>query len=180
MPSGYVRTAEQGFEDAQFVWDSSFTLLASRYAWRAFPHLASFDGIYSRQQDGGYLHRHCDVRYNIPALFEPDFSPNPPLMAVAELETARISGDTARLAAVYPLLVAQFTWLQHNRRLPDGTYWTTGLANGLDNSPSLGMGYPCLTAQMAQFAESLAVNPGESTGREIEIRAGYTKVVVSL
>jgi hypothetical protein len=27
--------------------------------------------------------------------------------------------------------------------------------NGLDNSPSLGEGYPCLTAQMAHFAESL-------------------------
>lgn len=40
--------------------------------------------------------------------------------------------------------------------MPDGTYWTTGLANGLDNSPSLGEGYPCLSAQMAQEAEILA------------------------
>ena len=156
MPCGYVRTAEEGFENAQFVWDTSFTMLATRYAWRAFPHLASYDGLYSRQQDGGYLHRHCDVLYNIPVLFEPDFSPNPPLMAVCEVEAARISGDTARLAAVYPLLVEQFNWLKHNRRLPEGTYWTTGLANGLDNSPSLGLGYPCLTAQMAHVAESLA------------------------
>ncbi|MCC5842988.1 MAG: hypothetical protein JJU05_01925 [Verrucomicrobia bacterium] len=157
MPCGYVRTAEEGFTDSQFVWDTGFTMLSTRYAWRAFPHLASFDGLYSRQQDGGYLHRHCDVRYNIPVLFEPDFSPNPPMMAVTELETARISGDTARLAAVYPLLADQFAWLKHNRRLPDGTYWTTGLANGLDNSPSLGLGYPCLTSQMAQVAGSLAV-----------------------
>ena len=42
-----------------------------------------------------------------------------------------------------------------NRRLADGTYWTTGLANGLDNSPSLGDGYPDLTAQMAHDAETL-------------------------
>lgn len=167
MPSGYVRTAGEGFVNAQFVWDTSFTLLAARYAWRAFPHLASYDCLYSRQQDGGYLHRHCDVQYNIPVLFEPDFSPNPPLMAVVELEVARLTGDTARLAAVYPLLVEQFQWLKHNRCLPDGTYWTTGLANGLDNSPSLGLGYPCLTAQMAHFAESLA-GINEVLGRETE------------
>ncbi len=156
MPGGYLGTAVEGFADSQFVWDTSFTTLAAAYAWRAFPHLASFDCLYSRQEDGGYLHRQGDVRSNLPLMFEPDFSPNPPLMAVVELAAARLSGDTARLVRVYPLLTAQFAWLKKNRRLVDGTYWTTGLANGLDNSPSLGEGYPCLTAQMAHFAESLA------------------------
>jgi glycogen debranching enzyme len=47
--------------------------------------------------------------------------------------------------------------MQANRRLPDGSYWTTGLASGLDNSPSLGEAYPDLTAQMAHDAEHLSL-----------------------
>ena len=71
------------------------------------------------------------------------------------MEDREFGGDTARLAAVYPVLSAQHGWLRRNRRLGDGTYWTTGLANGLDNSPSLGDGYPDLTAQQTHAAEIL-------------------------
>lgn len=85
--------------------------------------------------------------------FEPDFSPNPPLQAVAEWKLDALTGDRSRLARAYPVLAAQHRWLVANRGLPDGTLWTTGLANGIDNSPSLGEGYPCLTAQMAHAAE---------------------------
>lgn len=156
LPGPYLGTAAEGFSENLFVWDTSFTTLASAYAHRVFPCLASFDCLYARQEDGGYLHREGHVGSNLPMFFEPDFSPNPPLMALVELCVARLTGDRARLERVYPLLVEQFAWLKHNRRLDNGTYWTTGLANGLDNSPSLGEGYPCLTAQMAHFAESLA------------------------
>ena len=74
---------------------------------------------------------------------------------IAEWKIANLTGDMARLAAVYPILSAQHGWIRRNRRLADGTYWTTGLANGLDNSPSLGDGYPDLTAQQAHAAEIL-------------------------
>jgi len=92
----------------------------------------------------------------MPVLFEPDFSPNPPLMSIAEWQIARLSGNLLRMRNVYPVLKANHQWIYHNRRLPDGTYWTTGLANGLDNSPSLGDGYPDLSAQMAHEAEVLS------------------------
>ena len=156
LPGGYLATSEHGFFNEQFVWDTSFTAMAAAYGWRALPAHASLDTLYSRQFDGGYIHRETDTRDGMPILYEPDFSPNPPLMAVAELALARISGNTARLARVYPALGEHHRWLEANRRLPDGTFWTTGLANGLDNSPSLGDGYPCLTAQMAHHAECLA------------------------
>ena len=156
LPNAYVATAASGFENAVFVWDSSFTALAYAYGWRDFPYTATMDMLYSRQFDGGYLHREHDTRTGLPLLFEPDFSPNPPLNAVAELQFARLTGRVSRLRKVQPLLTAMFEWLDANRRMPDGTFWTTGLANGLDNSPSLGDGYPCLTSQMAHFAECLA------------------------
>ena len=155
LPGGYVRTAEGTFEDKQFVWDSCFTVLATAYLHRAFPVRASLDSLYARQDDGGMIEREHDTRDNTLLTFEPGFGLNPPLFSQAEWAVARLDGDPERLQAVRPVLEAHFDWIWHNRRLPDGTFWTTGLANGLDNSPGQGAGYPCLTAQMAHFAEHL-------------------------
>ncbi len=155
LPGPYICTG-MGFKLHQFVWDTSFTAMATAYGHRAMPAYASMDLLYSRQFDGGYLHREHDIRDGLPALFEPDFSPSAPLMSVAEWANFKITADVERLRAVYPSLKANHLWLWHNRRLPDGTFWTTGLANGLDNSPSMGDGYPCLTSQMAHEAETLA------------------------
>ncbi len=154
LPGSYISTGA-GFMNHQFVWDTSFAALCTRYGCRVLDPFASLNLLYSRQFDGGYIHREHDVRDGTPALYEPDFSPNPPIMSVAEWAIAGVTGDVLRLRRVYPLLKAQHAWLQRNRQLPDGTYWTTGLANGLDNSPSLGDGYPDLTAQMAHEAETL-------------------------
>lgn len=155
LPNSYITTSGSGFTNEIFVWDSSFTAMATAYGWRVFPVYATLDVLYSRQFDGGYIHREHDVRDGQPILFEPDFSPNPPIMSLADLAIANLSGNIHRLRLVYPALAENYKWLEANRRLPDGTYWTTGLANGLDNSPSLGEGYPDLTAQMAHNAEVL-------------------------
>ena len=168
LPGPYISTGS-GFKFHQFVWDTSFTAMATAYGHQAMPAYASLDVLYSRQFDGGYIHREHDVRDGLPALYEPDFSPNPPIMSVAEWAIYRLAADIRRLRAVYPVLKGNHIWLRFNRRLPDGTYWTTGLANGLDNSPSLGEGYPCLTAQMAHDAEMLGLIAGE-LGMEKEKR----------
>ncbi len=157
LPNDYVGTSLGGFANEMFVWDSSFTAMCTAWAWRAFPYTATLDCLYSRQMDGGYIHRETDTREGIAIGYEPDFSPNPPISVVAEWKIAALTGDTARLAAVQPVLAANHGWLCRNRRLADGTYWTTGLANGLDNSPSLGDGYPDLTAQQAHSAELLGL-----------------------
>ena len=160
LPNDYVGTAMKDFFDDIFVWDSSFTAMSAGWGWRAFPCLATLDCLYSRQFDGGYLHRETNIHDGLPDGYEPDFSPNPPLPAIAEWKIAALTGELQRLASVYPILSGIHRWLNLNRRLPDGTYWTTGLANGLDNSPSLGDGYPDLTAQMAHSAETLALIAG--------------------
>ncbi|MEM9884127.1 MAG: trehalase family glycosidase, partial [Planctomycetota bacterium] len=154
LPGGRIATSHN-FGPMQFVWDTSFTAMATAYAARHLPATAGLDLLYSRQFDGGYLHREHDARDGLPVMWEPDFSPNPPLMAVAEWQLYQLTGDAERLRRVFPALRAHFEWLHAHRRLDDGTFWTTGLANGLDNSPSLGDGYPDLTAQMIQNAEIL-------------------------
>lgn len=156
FPSDFLSTGSN-FADFQFVWDTALTAIAASYAHRTLPVTASLDLLYSRQFDGGYIHRQHDVRDGSPALFEPDFSPNPPLIALAEWRLASLTGDRLRLKRVYPALVDHHRWLKANRRLPDGCYWTTGLASGLDNAPSLGEAYPDLTAQMAHDAEVLGL-----------------------
>jgi glycogen debranching enzyme len=156
LPGSYVSIGMgSNFPDRLYVWDTAFTAMCTAYGHRVLPAFASLNALYSRQFDGGYIHREIDVHEGLPALFEPDFSPNPPIMSIAEWKLASLTGNSERLAQVYPVLRGYHQWLQANRRLPDGTYWTTGLASGLDNSPSLGEGYPCLTAQMAHDAETL-------------------------
>ena len=102
LPNAYVATAAKGFLVHQFVWDSSFTAMATAYGWRVLPAYATLDLLYSRQFDGGYLHREHDVRDGLPAACEPDFSPNPPITSVAEWAIASLTGDRLRLARVYP------------------------------------------------------------------------------
>lgn len=155
LPGGYVNTGTN-FPHYVFLWDTSFTALAAAYAWRAFPVTDSLDLQYSRQFDGGYIHREHDTRDGLPIIYEPDFSPNPPMAAIAEWKIASLTGNVHRLQRVWPVLRGYHEWIRNNRQLADGTYWTTGLANGLDNSPSLGDGYPDLSAQMAHAAEVLA------------------------
>lgn len=157
LPNDYFGTAMKNFSDHIFVWDSCFTTMAAAWGWRAYPAQANLNCLHSRQCDGGYVPRETDVHDGTPAAFEPDFSPNPPLQVVAEWKLAALTGDILRLRRVYPVLVAQHRWLIANRGLENGTLWTTGLANGLDNSPSLGDGYPCLTSQMAHAAELLGL-----------------------
>jgi hypothetical protein len=174
LPNDYVGTAKKSFLNEMFMWDSCFTAMAYAYGWRSLPFTATLDDLYSYQQDGGYIPRESAVANGLPLLYEPDFSPNPPMPAVAELCIARLTGDIDRLRRVYPVLVGYHRWLQANRRLPDGTYWTTGLANGLDNSPSLGEGYPDLTAQMAHAAECLAII-AETIGKADESAAWHVE-----
>jgi len=167
LPNEYFGTAMGGFFDDIFVWDSSFATMAAAWGFRAFPWHANLDCLYARLFDGGYMHREINIHDGLPDGYEPDFSPNPPIMGVAEWKAAALNGDTLRLAKAFPLLASMHRWIKANRRLPDGAYWTTGLANGLDNSPSLGDGYPDLTAQMAHSAEILSLIAG-ALGMESE------------
>lgn len=155
LPGPYVATGSN-FPHHQFVWDTAFTAMAIRFGWPEFPVESSLDLIYSRQFDGGYIHREHDVHTGLPVSYEPDFSPNPPLLAEAEWRLVSVTGHLNRLRQVYPVLRDYHAWLIHNRRRANGTYWTTGLASGLDNTFSYGEGYVCLTAQMIQDAEVLA------------------------
>jgi glycogen debranching enzyme len=169
-----VRTSEQLFLHSQFVWDSCFSVLGYAYGWRQFPVTASLDCLYATQEDGGYIDRCHDVRDGTALVYEPGFGPNPPLFAAAELALMNLTGNADRVAAVYPVLRDHFGWIEANRRLPSGLYWTTGLANGRDNAPCEGAESLDMTAQMAQFARECAELAG-LLGRRDEAAAWLRK-----
>ncbi len=86
LPGSYVSIGSN-FPDHLFVWDTAFTAMCTAYGHHAFPAYSSLDALYSRQFDGGYIHREHDVSDGLPALFEPDFSPNPPHHVPGRMET---------------------------------------------------------------------------------------------
>ena len=84
---------------------------------------------------------------------------NHPLLAWAELESLRVTGDRARLAAVYPPLVRYYGALEKYLRQGNGLYMTDWAS--MDNSPRNPFlrGGGCgvdISSQMVLFARNLA------------------------
>jgi glycogen debranching enzyme len=98
---------------------------------------------------------------------------NNPLCAWAEMESYRVTGDAARIAAVYPPLVRYFAALKHYLRQGNGLYLTDWAS--MDNSPRNrhleGGGCAVDTSsQMVLFARCLA-DMAELQGKEAERQA---------
>ena len=158
---------DEAFNPNVFMWDTAFIVMFARYADGSFPVRGSLDNFYRRQHDNGYICREiaeadgADVwTYNHPVAI------NPPLLSWAEYRLYEVTGDLARLEKVLDPLVAFYDWIAANRRWPDGTYWSTGYASGMDNTPRgsledvvddhYDMAWIDMTAQQALNAEMIA------------------------
>jgi hypothetical protein len=136
--SNYIDTA---FNRCLFMWDSAFIVLFARYGHRAFDFQRTLDNLYAKQHADGFICRE---------IFEGDGSDRferhnpsatgPNILAWAEWEFFLSTGDRARLCRVYPALAAFHAWMRLNRTWPDGGYWATGWACGMDNQPRLPTG----------------------------------------
>ena len=62
-------------------------------------------------------------------------STGPNILPWAEWDYFLSTGDRERLSRVFDPLCAYHQWLQLNRSWPDGSYWSCGLACGMDNQP---------------------------------------------
>jgi hypothetical protein len=142
--SGFVaRFIDPAFNDCIFLWDSCFMTLFGRYGARAFPFSRTLDNFYAKQHPDGFICREIgralgDDRFE---RFDPS-STGPNILAWAEWEHYRNFGDRDRLARVFPVLRAYHQWLRAYRTWPDGGYWSTGWASGMDNQPRLRTGTP--------------------------------------
>jgi len=138
--SNYIDTA---FNDCIFMWDSCFILMFGRYGSRAFDFLRTLDNFYAKQHPDGFICREIGQRLGDDRFqrFDPT-STGPNLLPWTEWEYYLNFGDKERLARVFPVLRAYHQWLRAYRTWPDGTYWASGWACGMDNQPRLRAGEP--------------------------------------
>ena len=126
------------FSGAVFVWGCCFITMFGKYGTGAFPFIRSLENFYGAQDSDGFIPRELDIR-NGRSAFERDdpSSVGGDLFAWAEWQWYLLSGDKARLAAVYPHLLAYHRWIRKHRTWKDGTYFCSGWGCGMDNIPRM-------------------------------------------
>jgi hypothetical protein len=149
--------ADAAFGGNIFQWDTCFLAAFARYGDELLPVMPALDNFYRRQHSDGYIAR--EYRWsNGAALWAKGSadSVNPPLFAWAEWLMYLVHGRHARLLAVWPHLERYWAWLHHNRRLPNGLYWSSQLGCGMDNAPRAGAAWVDLSMQQAFNALCMA------------------------
>ena len=129
----YVDTA---FNDCLFAWDSVFILEFCRYGRRAFDFQRTLDNLYCKQHSDGFISREVRSWTGRDQFHRHDpASTGPNVFAFSEWSHYRETGDRGRLARVLPVLLAYHGWLRTWRTNADGSYYSCGLACGMDNQP---------------------------------------------
>jgi hypothetical protein len=131
--ANYCDTA---FNGNLFMWDSAFITCFGVYGRGAFNFQRTLDTFYRKQHLDGFICREIsetDGQDTFPR-FDPS-STGPNVLAWAEWNYFLKSGDRHRLETVFPPLVAYHHWMRKYRTWPDGSYWSTGWGQGMDNLP---------------------------------------------
>ncbi len=127
---------DTAFNDCLFMWDSVFILMFARYGERAFPFQQTLDNFYTKQHQSGFICRQiCEWNGEDAFHYADPNSTGPDVLGWAEWEYFLQFGDRARLADVFPCLLAYHRWMRLNRTWQNGTYWSTGWGCGMDNQP---------------------------------------------
>ena len=137
--SDFIDTA---FNGCLFMWDSSFILMFGKYGARSFDFQATLDNFYSHQYADGYICREIEETTGTDHFtrFDPSAT-GPDILAWCEWEYYKNFGDKARLARVFPCLMAYHEWMREFHTWRDGTYWSSGWGCGMDNLPRMQEGY---------------------------------------
>lgn len=137
--SNYIDTA---FSDYLFLCDSCFIVMFGKYASRIFDFQKTLDNFYSHQHHDGFICREiAELQPGEQWSRDDPASTGPNILPWAEWVSFQSTGDVDRLARVFDPLCAYHNWLRLHRSWPDGTYWSCGLACGMDNSPRQAEGY---------------------------------------
>lgn len=140
--TGFVSSfIDPAFNGNLFMWDSAFILMFARYGRRVFDFQKTLDNFYARQHSDGFICREIQESDGADAFdrFDPDAT-GPNLLPWAEWTHYAHTADADRLRAVLPPLLAYHRWFRTWRTWPDGTYWATGWACGMDNQPRMSPG----------------------------------------
>ena len=141
--SGFIRNYIQtAFDNHLFMWDSGFIMLFAHYGRRGFDFQQTLDNLYAKQHLDGFICRELDEETGADVFERFDAaSTGPNILPWVEWEYYLVFGDRERLKRVFPVLVAYHRWLRAHRTWPDGSYWLSGFASGMDNQPRQPEGY---------------------------------------
>ncbi len=118
------------------MWDSAFMLMFGKYASRIFDFQRTLDNMYSHQHRDGFICREiCEEESGEQFSRDDPASTGPNIMPWSEWEYFLSTGDIDRVSRVFDPLCSYHHWLQMHRSWPDGSYWSCGLACGMDNQP---------------------------------------------
>ena len=137
--SGFVRNyVYTPFGSCVFMWGTCFITMFGRYASHVFPFIEMLDNFYAKQDSDGFIPRQIDIHDGRSAFEKNDLSSvGGNLLAWAEWRNYEWTGDAARLARVYPRLLAFHRWLRRHRTWKDGSYFSSGWGCGMDNIPRI-------------------------------------------
>lgn len=177
MVSNYIDTAFNGF---LFMWDSAFIVMFGKYASRFFNFQKTLDNFYSKQHKDGFICRELAEKEEGEqwSPFDPS-STGPDILPWSEWEYFMTTGDRQRLSEVFDPLMGFHLWMHRNRTWPDGSYWTNGLASGMDNQPRTMPGYNNILSPAHQiwsdacirqlFGGKILIKMAEALGRSDEM-----------
>jgi hypothetical protein len=133
--SGFIANfVDPAFNANTYLWDSCFMMQFGRYARRVCDFMGTLDNFYAKQHDDGFICREIDTYsgHDLYQALDPR-STGPNLFAWTEWLHYQHTADVDRLSEVFPVLVGYHRWWKDWRTHPDGSYWTSGWASGMDN-----------------------------------------------
>ena len=133
---GIAPFIDTAFNDCLFMWDSAFIMMFCKYGRAAFNFQATLDNLYAKQHPDGFISREVQEWDGADRFHRHDpASTGPNVLAWCEWQYFEAFGDEGRLARVFPVLLAYHQWMAKHRTWPDGSYYSCGLACGMDNQP---------------------------------------------
>lgn len=175
--SNFIDTAFNGY---LFMWDSAFIVMFGKYGSRIFNFQKTLDNMYSHQHNDGFICREiCEDKPGEQWTRDDPASTGPNIMPWSEWEYFCSTGDMDRLSKVFDPLCAYHKWLQLNRSWQDGSYFSCGLACGMDNQPRQPEGFDeCVhhgfmswidTCAQQYLSATVLIAMAEKLGREHEV-----------
>lgn len=175
--SPFIDTA---FNGNLFMWDSAFNVMYGRYFCRVVDFQTTLDNFYARQHLDGFICR--ELSENEPGdRFSRDDpgSTGPNIMALAEWQYYCSTANKDRLSKVFDPLLGYYKWFMDNRSWQDGSYFSCGLACGMDNQPRQAQGYDPMvshgfmswidTCAQQYMSADILIKMAAELGRENEV-----------
>lgn len=175
--SPFIDTA---FNGNLFMWDSAFNVTYGRYFSRVADFQTTLDNFYACQHKDGFICRELSETEAGDRFSRDDpGSTGPNIMALAEWQYYCSTGNTERLRRVFDPLCGYYKWFMDNRSWQDGSYYSCGLACGMDNQPRQSAGYDPMvshgfmswidTCAQQYMSADILIKMARELGRENEV-----------